>query len=105
MQRTSSPNRVKLILQQTLGLSSGDELFHYVHVSFITSLEPEAVVNHESLVHWRDKLLINVSNTTRGLGGVLEGEWVEDTPYNMVASTHNIFNAKHSTNQRGFTNA
>ena len=73
MQRTFLPNRVKLVFQLRHGLSSGDELFHYVHFLFISSLESEAVMNHESLVRRRAKLPINVSLTTSVLGGVLEG--------------------------------
>ena len=64
---------MKLILQLRHGLSSGDELFHYIHSLFISSLKSDAVVNHESLVRRRAKLPINVSHTTSGLGGVLEG--------------------------------
>lgn len=65
---------MKLILELTQGLSSGDKFLHYIHVLFISSLEPEAVMDHESLVCWRDKLLIDVSNTTNLIGGVLEGK-------------------------------
>lgn len=63
---------MKLILEMRHCLSSGDKLLYDVNVLFIGSLEPEAVMNHESLVGRGDKFLIDVGNATSGIRGVLE---------------------------------
>ena len=83
---------MKLILQLRHGFSSGDELFHYVHSLFISSLKTDAVMNHESLVRRRAKLPINVSLTTSVLGGVLEA--------NSELRTHRITWVNHSRHSR-----
>jgi hypothetical protein len=53
-------------------MSLCNKFFHDLRIVFVTGLEPEAVMNDESLVLLRHELLVNVSIPTSDLGGYLE---------------------------------